>query len=171
MIRGNRIEKMRFKYRTDFVKNDAGKRIPVPRPRIEVVFRKYPDKYDKDTNPEFRTSGLVDSGADISFMPKQIAQILKLDLDESTKKKSKSASEEFFTYRAKAYLEILYNKQRIGVDMIEVAVPEEDKISGEISHRVLLGRDGLFDKYEITFNQTAKTVTLRKERKSLTKRY
>lgn len=163
MIGGDRsADKMRFKYRTDFVKDETGKKRPVPRPRIEIVFRKYPDAYDKEKNPEFRTSGLVDSGADISFIPKQIADILQLDRDEKTKKKSKSASEEFYTYRANVYLEVIYKGRRVGIDSVEVAIPEKDKLEGEVEHRVLLGRQGLFDKYEIIFNQDEKTVTLRR---------
>ncbi len=161
---GSRLEeKMHFKYVKEVTVDKDGNHIHhIPRPKIEVVFRKYPDAKNPDTNPEFRIFGLVDSGADVSYIPRQIAEILKLDLDESTKKESKSASESFWTFRTQVHLEIVYGMRRVPIGMIDVSVPEKYELGDDIEKKVLLGRNGLFNKYEITFNETSQVITMKK---------
>ena len=127
MLPGSRFaEKIRHKYYNDHaVDPDTNQERVVARPKIEVAFRKNSSIKDPETNPEIRVYGLVDSGADISFIPKQIAEILKIELDPKTIKTSKSASEEFKTYRANTHLEIFYQGQRIPIGEIETAIPEK----------------------------------------------
>jgi len=174
MVGGDRaIEKMHFKYITEMVEDEkTGNLVPsVPRPKIEVIFRKYSETKNLETNPEFRTHGLVDSGADTSFLPRQIAEILKLDLEEKDKKKSKSASEEFWTYRTKVHLEIMYHGRRIPVGMVDVSVPEKPALSEDLEKMILLGRSCFFDQYEITFNDYAKVINFKKISKHKVKRF
>lgn len=174
MVGGDRaVEKMHFKYITEMMEDEkTGKMIPsIPRPKIEVIFRKYSEAQDRDSNPEFRTHGLVDSGADTSFLPRQIAEILQLELKEEDKKKSKSASEEFWTYRTKVHLEIMYNGRKIPVGMVDVSVPEKPALSGDVNKMVLLGRSCIFNQYEITFNDDAKVVNFKKINKHKVKRF
>jgi hypothetical protein len=173
MVGVDRIqEKMHFKYITEsFIDKASGNKVHfIPRPKMEVVFRKYPDAKNPDTNPEFRIFGLIDSGADISYMPRQIAEILKLDLDDSSKKESKSASESFWTFRTKVHLEIIYGARRIPVGIIDVLIPEKYELGEDIEKKILLGRNGLFNHYEITFNEDAKTFTLKKHYRQEVKR-
>ncbi len=93
-------DEMCFGYYSDYVQDDEGNDTVTKRPRIEIVLRKHPDPANISTNPEFRAFGLVDSGADVSFIPKKIADMLCLELDESTIKEASSASGEFETYMA-----------------------------------------------------------------------
>jgi hypothetical protein len=164
MVGGERFqEKMNFKYVTESFIDKDGKPVNfVPRPKIEVIFRKYSDAKDSETNPEFRIFGLVDSGADISYIPRQIAEILKLNLDESTKKESKSASESFWTFKTQVHLEIIYESRKIPVGIIDVLVPEKYDLGEDIEKKVLLGRSGLFNHYSITFNEDTKNLVLKK---------
>jgi len=163
MLRGSRnTNKLHFKYKSDLFKNDNGNVIPVKRPRIEVVFRKFSEHTNPETNPEFRTLALVDSGADICFIPRSIANILKLDIDEATKKESIGAGGKFTTYKTKVFLEIFYKGERIGVDTVDVVFPEKDPPNVEIKRNILIGRKGLFDKYQITFNEKQKTLDFKK---------
>ncbi|MGI0086911.1 MAG: hypothetical protein ACREBI_02975 [Nitrosotalea sp.] len=174
MVGGYRfLEKMHFKYITELVEDEKTKQMvpTIPRLKIEVVFRKYSEAKDLATNPEFRTHGLVDSGADTSFIPRQIAEILQLELREEDKKKSKSASEEFWTYRTKVHLEIMYKGRRVVVGTVDVSVPEQPAQSSDIQKMVLLGRAGIFEQYEITFNESSKVVTFKKIHKSKVKRF
>ena len=97
-------------YHSDHNRNDEEN--AVKRPRIEIAMRKSQDPAIALSNPEFRTFGLVDSGADISFIPRSIAEILSLDLDDTTIKTTKSASGEFNTYRTTMYLELIHKKHR-----------------------------------------------------------
>lgn len=174
MVGGDRgSEKMHFKYIVEMIEDEkTGKMIPsIPRPKIEVVFRKYSEAKDLELNPEFRTHGLVDSGADTSFLPRQIAEILKLPLEEKDKKKSKSASEEFWTYRTKVHLEIMYSGRKIPVGTVDVSVPEKPALSGDVEKMVLLGRSCFFDQYEITFNDSSKVINFKKLSKHRVKRF
>ncbi len=113
-------------------------------------------------NPEFRTHALVDSGADICFIPRAIANILHLDIDETSKKSTVGAGGEFTTYRSKMYLEIVYKGQRIGIDTVDVAFPESDPSGVELKRNILVGRSGLFTKYQITFNDKQETLDFKK---------
>ena len=160
-------DKFSLKYHTDLFKNVEGKPIPVKRPRIEVIFRKYSERADPDKNPEFRTYALVDSGADICFISRQIANILKLELKEETKKEIIGVGGKFWTYRTKMYLEILNKNRRIGIDMVDVAVPEKDPEGIELERNILLGRHGLFDNYEITFNESSTYMVFRRIHKNI----
>jgi len=166
MVRGFRSsDKMHFSYHVDWIK-EKGKKIPKHRPRIEIVLRKNSEKADLETNPEFRAHGLVDSGADICFLPRVIANILKLDLKEEKKKESVSASGKFWTYRTQMYLEIMDKGRRIGVDMVEVAVNEKDPEDLNPEEGILLGRQGLFENYEIIINEKSRFVKLKRISKS-----
>lgn len=159
MVGGDRhADKTQFKYHVDWVEND-GKKQPIHRPRIEIVFRKNAERYDSKTNPEFRTHGLVDSGADICCIPRQIADILQLELKDETKKETIGANGKFWTYRATMHLEIVVDKGiRVPIGMVEVAVPEKDPEGIDLEKNILLGRKGLFTTYEITFNEVSQTV-------------
>ena len=149
---------MRFKYHSDYNRNNEEN--VIKRPRVDIAMRKSQDPVNASTNPEFHTFGLVDSGADISFIPRSMAEILRLDLDDAEIKTTKSASGEFKTYRTSMYLEIIYKKRRIGVGVVGVAVPQTDHAIEDLEKQVLIGRRGLFDKYEITFNEADETIIL-----------
>lgn len=162
-MRGSRFtDKLHFKYRADRFKNDDGKLVSIKRPRIEVIFRKFSEHADPKENPEFWTHALVDSGADICFIPRAIANVLRLEVDEESKKSTTGAGGKFTTYRLKMYLEILYKGQRVGIDTVDVAFPERDPDGVELERNILVGRSGLFTKYQITFNDKQKTIDFKK---------
>ena len=164
MLPGSRFaEKLRYKYYNDHaVDLDTNQEKVTPRPKIEVVFRKNSSIRDPETNPEIRVYGLVDSGADISFIPRQVAEILKIELDPKTIKTSKSASEEFKTYRANTYLEIFYQGRTIPIGEIETAIPEKYAPSKDVEKMILLGRNSVFSQYAITFNENAKAMEFKR---------
>ncbi len=58
------------------------------------------------------------------------------------------------------YLEIIYEKQRVGVGVVNVAVSKTDLLTKNLEKQILIGRRGLFDKYKITFNEADKTISL-----------
>ena len=163
MFRGRKFEKLRYKYYNDHGKDpETNHDKIVARPKIEVAFRKNSGAKDLETNPDIRVYGIVDSGADITFIPRQIAEILKIDLDEKTKKTSKSASEDFITYRANLYMEIIYDGIHIPIGNVETAIPEKFASSKDVEKMILLGRNSVFSQYVITFNEPAKAMEFRK---------
>ena len=104
--------------------------------------------------------GLLDTGADITYIPKRIADIIDLDLKVDTLKETMSASGSFKTFRTCAHMELPYKKKRISIGYVNIAV--SDKPLGNDEDRILLGRDGVFSKYEITFNESDKKITMKK---------
>ncbi|MCE2497859.1 MAG: hypothetical protein J4F28_02485 [Nitrosopumilaceae archaeon] len=44
--------------------------------------------------------------------------------------------------------------------MVDVAVPQEDKMIKDLEKQILIGRSGLFNKYKITFDEASKTISL-----------
>lgn len=139
-----RNSKMIFEYRSDHNLNDE--KDAIKKPKIDIVLRKSPDPVNSSTNPEFRAFGLVDSGADISFIPRGIARILCLDLDDTTIKTTMSASGKFSTYRTTMHVQITYKEHRVNVGMIDAAVPQTDLTTQELARHILIGRRGFFDK-------------------------
>ncbi len=159
-----------FKYGTDRLgkKSDDGDNgcgavsgaVPASRPRIDVIFRKLSKPPDPLTNPEFRARALVDSGADICFIPKAVADVLRLDTDEKSKKAIIGAGGVFTAYRSNMHLEMLYERKRVRIGMVEVAFPEDDPPGVEPERSILIGRSGLFTQYKVTFNDRQKIIEL-----------
>lgn len=103
----------------------------------------------------FETIALLDSGADISAIPKSIAELLGLNLDGKVtlaygiggKVKSVESS-----------VKILIDK---GHERYSFSLPVKI-IMDEYNFPVLLGRLGFFDKFVITFDQENERVLLKK---------
>ena len=159
-MRGSRFtDRLHFKYRTNPFDDE---KVPIKRPKIKVIFRKFPEQVDPKENPEFEIYALVDSGADICLISRGIANILQLEIDEKSKKSTISAGGKFTTYRSKVYLEIPYKGQRVGIGTVDVAFPERDPDGVDIRTNILVGRRELFTKYQITFNDKQKTIDFKK---------
>lgn len=76
--RGRQSDKLVFKYKVIPRWDEDGNPIIVKKPVIEITFRRFSESKDKD-NREVRMLALIDSGADLSFIPLEIAQTLRLD--------------------------------------------------------------------------------------------
>lgn len=169
--RGRRADKIVFKYKVIPRWNEHGEPIIVKKPVIEVTFRRFSESKGKN-NREIRMLALVDSGADISFIPLEIAQTLRLDIDESDNKILTIAGITS-VYQTKVYVEIpIRGKRPVDVGMIHADVMPHE--SGEhIPEYIILGRRDFFEKFEITINETAQTIMLKdihKDRLKPTKR-
>ncbi|MGI0008068.1 MAG: hypothetical protein ACRD92_00420, partial [Nitrosopumilaceae archaeon] len=66
---------------------------------------------------------------------------------------------------------VMYKGRRVPIGMIDVSVPEKPAGSPDIQKMVLLGRCGLFDQYEITFNEFGKFLVFRKIHQNKVKRF
>ncbi len=160
-----------FKYGTDRFgkKSDDGDNgsgavsvgaVSASRPRIDVIFRKLSKPPDPLINPVFRARALVDSGADICFIPRSVADVLRLDTDERSKIAIVGAGGMFAAYRSNMHLEMLYEGKRVCIGMVKVAFPEDDPPGVELEKSILIGRSGLFTQYKVTFNDVQKTIEL-----------
>jgi len=109
-------------------------------------------------NTNFGFMALLDSGADFSIIPQDVAELLNLDL---TKKKEKVRG-------IGGWLDSIEDKITINISKghesysfiisVKVILGEGDKI-GDIP--IILGRNGFFNKFKITFDQANERVSLK----------
>lgn len=104
---------------------------------------------------QFETIALIDSGADISAMPKAVAEILGCDLSGKT--------EPAFGIGGK--VDSVQTKVNVtiekGHEHYEFQIPFK-VILGQYDFPILLGRLGFFDKFVISFDQVQDKVTLKR---------
>ena len=102
---------------------------------------------------------LVDSGADTSFLPLEIAEILELKLSEKSHT-SRSATGPFETKHASVEAEILRGDTCIPIGAIQVIVPISKLNDRYITSYALLGRNPFFKKFDITFRDKNRKLIL-----------
>jgi len=98
---------------------------------------------------------LIDSGADVSAVPKDIAELLGLDL-KSKVQQSFGIGGNVDSVESKMNLIV-----RKGHETYNLEIPVK-VILGKYDFPVLLGREKFFDEFIITFNQKQQKVTLKK---------
>lgn len=128
---------------------------PVFRPRISTRMQ--------NGDKSFRTGMLIDSGADMTFIPLVVAEILELELSNETYT-SHGASGPFQTKKSEMELWLAPGgKEEYPLGSIPVIVPVKkisDDAGVEISY-CLLGRNPLFIEYDITFQESQRRVSFR----------
>ena len=131
-----------FNYKT--VKRPDGTSVKTP--SIPILLR------DKEA---FETIALLDSGADISAMPKDVAEILGLDL----------SGEVTPAYGIGGAVDSVQTKVSItiekGHEHYSFQIPVK-VILGNYDFPILLGRAGFFDKFVISFDQGQEKVLLKR---------
>lgn len=104
---------------------------------------------------KLETVALLDSGADISVIPRAIAEILGLDL-KGTAEKAYGIGGPVDSIEAMVNVTVERGHERHSFQ-IPVKV-----IMGNYDLPVLLGRSGFFDRFVITFNQPKEKVFLKR---------
>ena len=103
----------------------------------------------------FETIGLLDSGADISAIPKSIADLLGLNLE----------GEISFAYGIGGKVKSIESSMKIliqkGHERYSFNIPVKI-ILDDYDFPILLGRAGFFDKFVITFDQENERVLLKR---------
>lgn len=123
----------------------------VPRPRVEIRLN--------NGDKSFKVAMLVDSGADTSFIPKEVADILGLQLSEP--KTSRSASGPFETSKGTVKAELIKGNQKISLGEIPVTVPTKTIDGNNLESYALLGRVPFFRQFDVTFRETTRKLVLR----------
>jgi len=97
---------------------------------------------------------LIDSGADVSAIPKHMAELLNLDLS-SEKEDAFGIGGKVLAISTKMNIEINKGHEKFLFDIpVKVIIDDYD-------FPPLLGRAVFFDKFDITFKQNKKRVTLK----------
>lgn len=128
----------------NFAKRSGGS----PIPKIPIII-----KYKGN---ELKTTALIDTGADTSFVPEDVAGILGIKYHRSKEYIVTGIDKELRCTRHKVEIELSDGSDRIVIPNVPVDIPKfSQKMVG-----VLLGRDGFLDKFELTFNQKKDIIVL-----------
>ena len=103
----------------------------------------------------FETMALLDSGADFSAIPKGVAEILGINL-QGKKEQTIGIGGRAETIKAKLSIGIMK-----GHEHYTFTLPTS-VILGDYDFPVILGREGFFNEFVITFNQAEEKVTMKK---------
>ena len=131
-----------------FKKEKVGKSY-VSRPKIPIRLSW------KDEN--LNAIALIDSGADITIVPPEIAEMLKLEFSEEDRieayRESVKARRSFvnITFIGKSL------RQYVTLSKVPILVP----ISAKSEYEVILGCNGIFDNFVITFNKSQNKIVLK----------
>jgi hypothetical protein len=106
-----------------------------------------------------RTPALVDSGATLTFIPPELAEAVGLQLVEKNAEAT-GAGGDFANDLYEYEMEILQGAQIIHPFRGRAFVPQEE---GRVPY-VILGRDAIFQEYDITFRERLQRVVFRPSR-------
>lgn len=113
-------------------------------------------------NNSFQFIGLLDSGADYSVIPQDVAELLGLKIDGKREKVRgiggwmDSVNEKMIATISKGHESYTFEI------FVKIILGSTEEI-GEIP--IILGREGFFDKFKITFDQSNEKVILKRNNK------
>src|SRR3989338_1757626 len=136
---------LNFKYKRVKRPNDN----EIKSPSIPIVLQGKGSKYS--------FVALIDSGADVSVIPKDVAELLGLDLS-AKHEEARGIGGRVPAIQTNVNLEIGKPHENYNINLpVKVILNDGDE---EIP--VLLGRSGFFDKFIITFDQSKEIVSLKR---------
>ena len=135
---------MSFKYKT--IKRLGGNIVKTPSIPVSLTGRSF-------IKIEFMA--LIDSGADLSVIPRDVAELLDLNL-EGEKDKSRGIGGEVEVVNTKMQVNIQKGHEDYTLQIPVQVILDDNKIP------VLLGREVFFDEFRITFDQINEKVSLKK---------
>lgn len=141
-----------FRYIKDYHKTSF-----VYRPRVEMRL--------SNGDHSIRIVMLIDSGADVTLIPKEIAEILNLDLTTGEKIQSFSASEKFETIGKEINTELIKGTKAINLGKMEVRISLKEAHAESLNSHALLGRNHFFKKFDITFRENTFKIILKKPKR------
>lgn len=137
--------------------NDQHKGVSIPRPRVEIRL--------KNGKNSFKLAMLVDSGADVTLLPLEVAEILELDLNPKDIIDSSSASGKFQTIGRVVNAELIKGIRSIDLGLMPVRISLQKSHENLSNSHSLLGRSHFFKKFDVTFRENTFKIILKKPKK------
>lgn len=123
--------------------------------RTEVKIPSIPIKIFGEKDISFETFALLDSGADISVIPKKLAELLGIEIE----------GEKTFAFGIGGRVECIERKITINIskghENYTFSIPIK-VILDNYNFPLLLGRQGFFEEFIITFDQGLQKIILKK---------
>jgi len=129
------------------------KGVDIRTPSIPVVLK-------GESKTQIKVYALIDSGADISVIPKSLAEFLNLDLSGETD----------ISYGIGGEIKVKKTRMQITIEKVHEEeysynIPVQVILSGE-EPPIILGRKGFFDNFVVTIDETNKKIRLKKASKN-----
>jgi len=102
--------------------------------------------------------GLLDSGADVSVIPKDLADLLGLDLHDKPIDQSRGIGGRVRSIRTSMHVIVEAKRAH---ERFQLTIPVNVILDGE-APPLLLGRAGFFENFVITFDESNQRITLKK---------
>jgi len=137
---------MALSFRYKSIKRPKGNVVKAPHIPVNLITK---------SSMSIEVIALLDSGADVSVIPQDIADLLGVDLTKE-KEISRGIGGEVEVINTKIKINI-----KKGHENYDFLIPVQI-IMGDSKVPVILGRAGFFDKFKITFDQANEIVSLKK---------
>lgn len=103
-----------------------------------------------------KVAGLLDSGADNTVIPEDLAKILGLKEEDNSEDTTKGIGGKVKTSKSKLHLRVKNSRESYAFD-IPVLILKDNKSDVPL----LLGRQGFFENFHITFKQKDEKIVLK----------
>ena len=120
----------------------------------------------KGTNNSIQTIALIDSGSDVTVIPEIIARDIGLNFS-GQKTKIYAYRESNDVIKSKTDISFLGRANRESVKLSNVPIFISLEKDGTEEDDIILGIDGVFDAFDITFKKTQNRIFFKPQRKSL----
>jgi len=158
--KGRGSDKLYFRYKGIPQWDITGEQKLVRKPMLEVTLRKISERKDPKTNRELRVLGLIDSGADMSYIPLDTAETLHLDIDASPNRILTIAGITS-VFQTTAHVEIpRKGKFPVIVGRINAYVMPPNSEHSTPDY-LILGRKDFFEKFQVCINESKQTILLK----------
>jgi len=101
--------------------------------------------------------GIIDSGADSSIMPKEVAEVLGINIEKLADDEIRTVSGQLVKVK-RAYFDVGFKDLRENKTINKV--PFHISLDNSLKD-IVIGRAGIFDNFTITFEQMYKRVSLK----------
>ena len=108
-------------------------------------------------NNSLEVFALLDSGADFTLIPRAIADIIGIKLNEKDKESIGGVGGNSFAYKVQLTCSLKLGHESNKIQIKAMVLDEENE---EIP--VLIGREGFFENFEITFREYEKKILIKK---------
>ena len=155
-------DRMTFRYFKDVDVDGRGVPRTVMRPRISIRINNVRPAKQGGSDEGYGAEALADSGADTTFITREVADLIDIDLDALNKVKLTTPFGRFEVYRTLVRIEVIYRGRRIDLGKTPASIPEKDTMRLGGRPFIVAGRLNIFSQYTIKFDDYREILTMKR---------
>ena len=157
---GKPRDRMTFRYFKDIDTDGRGMPRTAMRPRIPIRISNVRPARRGGSDEGYGAEALADSGADATFITREAADLIDVDLDALNKVKLSTPFGRFEVYRTLVRIDIIYKGRRIVLGKTPASIPEKDTIRLGGRPFIVAGRSNIFSQYTAKFDDYREILTM-----------